>query len=356
MLVIPDTNVLFADPFLAGPLIRTILAAENRTNLRLVIPEVVIDELRGHVEERLKKNVDAVSKAQRDYSWLSGSHPNAVRLAIGPKQRRIVLDRFDQLVQRLSEEGRILEYPKTTPKDLARRSIAVQAPFQENDRGFRDSLIWLNVMECLKGTATGSQKITLVTDDKAFWNKKKTALNESLGKELDSAGIPRESLSVRLNLQEVIGSFISSNLSSVEWVATAIEGGSIKDFTASDDTVPLKITDWIYGNPDIFVDPYGYIGGYLFVEFDVIEDVHFECIERTLDLGHDEVLVDSSWTCFAAVQGFHGPVFGEGVTVALQFTLSSIVESKNDHLSVRSHQVTDVTVGEFLRDEPTLWP
>ena len=115
MLVIPDTNVLFADPFLEGPLIRTILASESRTNLRLVIPEVVIDELRGHVEERLRKTVDAVNKSRRDYSWLSGSHPNTVKLAIGQRQRRTVLDRFDQLVQRLRNEGRILGYPKVTP-------------------------------------------------------------------------------------------------------------------------------------------------------------------------------------------------------------------------------------------------
>ena len=55
MLVIPDTNVLFSDPFLEGPLIRTIVAAEIQAGIRLVIPEVVIDELRNHVEERLIK-------------------------------------------------------------------------------------------------------------------------------------------------------------------------------------------------------------------------------------------------------------------------------------------------------------
>ena len=356
MLVIPDTNVLFADPFLEGPLIRTILAAESRTNLRLVIPEVVIDELRGHVEEKLNETIDNTSRVRRDYARLMGVEPYSVNLMIDATQRQAVLDRFDQLVQRLNSGGRILRYPEVSAKTLAQRSIAVQAPFQENDRGFRDSLIWLNVMQCLKGTPAAKQKVTLVTADKVFWNKKKTTFNESLANELIKAGIPRESLSIKLKLQEVIDSLVSSNLSSMEWVTTAIEGGGIKDFSASDDTVLLKITDWIYENPDIFVDPYGYIGGYLFVEFDVIEDVQFECIERTLDLGHHEVLVDSSWTCFAAVQGFHGPVFGEGVTVALQFTLSSIVESKNDHLSVRSHQVTDVTVGDFLRDEPTLWP
>ena len=212
-------------------------------------------------------------------------------------------------------------------------------------------------MECLKNVTTAGGKVTLVTDDKAFWNKKRAALNESLAIELTDAGIPSESLLIQSKLEEVIDSLISNNLSSVEWVTTAIEGGRIEDFVADNDAILLKVTDWVIDDPGVFDDPYqGGIGGYLFVEFDVIEEVRLESIERTLDLGDGEVLVDSRWTCEAAVQGHDHPDFGESLTVTLQFTVSSIVESKKDRLSVRSHQVTDATVDDFIRTEPALWP
>ena len=212
-------------------------------------------------------------------------------------------------------------------------------------------------MECLKDIATGGQRITLVTGDKAFWNKKKSALNESLANELTNAGIPSKSLLIQSKLERVIDSQISSNLSSVEWVATVIEGGGIEDFVADNDAVLLKVTDWVIDDPGVFDDPYrGGIAEYSFVEFDVIEEVRLESIERTLDLGNGEVLVDSRWTCEAAVQGHTHPDFGESLTVTLQFTLSSIVETNKDQLSVRSHQVTDVSVDDFIRTEPAFWP
>ena len=98
MLIVPDTNVLFSDPFLEGALVKTILAAENHTDIRLVIPELVVDELRNHVKERLEAAIKDADKVRRDYARLSGVNPYSVDFMISADQRKVVMDRFDRRI------------------------------------------------------------------------------------------------------------------------------------------------------------------------------------------------------------------------------------------------------------------
>ena len=283
---------------------------------------------------------------RRDYATLSGLHPYSVDIMISSDQRKAVLDRFDRRIQQLTKEGRILNYPSASPKELAHRSIKVKAPFQDKDRGMRDTLIWLTAKDrAIQGAGAGLQ-ITLVSEDKAFWDKDKRKLDQSLVGELEDAGIPLDSITVRRNLQDVIETFVSANLPNVQWVRVAIEGGQLADFTASSDTVLLKVTDWILDNPELFE-----VGGYTFVAFDIVEEVFLHSIERALDLGGGEVLVESKWTCDVAAEGYENPHFGDNLRLTLRFALSSIVKVDNDCLSVRSHEVTDMEVVDVIETQ-----
>lgn len=347
LLVIPDTNVLFSDPFLEGALIKTILVAENQTGIRLVIPEVVIDELRNHVEKRLDATINASDKVRRDYAGLSGLGPYAIDFMISADQRQAVLNRFDQRKKELDNEGRIIGYPSVSPKELAHRSIKRQLPFQNNDRGMRDTLIWLTAKTIAIHDAGAGLNIILVTEDGAFWDKDKGKLKEDLTKELDDAGIANV-IAVRPTLRDVLSTFVSGKLPPAEWVRVAINGGQIDDFTASDDAVLIKAADWILENPDILE-----VGGYIFVDFDVVEGIVLDNIERTLDLGDGEALVESKWTCSVAAEGHDNPYlyFGQSLRVELQLSISSIVKVDNDYLSVQSHEVTEVEVSAVFETQ-----
>ena len=353
LLVIPDTNVLFSDPFLERPLIRTILAAENHTDIRLVIQEVVIDELRNHVEERLEATVEAANEVRHKYAGLSGLDPYAVDFMIDADQRRAVLERFEQRIQQLYNDGRILKYPSPSPKELAHRSIRTQLPFRDKDRGMRDTLIWLTAKEhAIEGVGSGT-KITLVSGDGAFWDKDKSRMREDLTAEIKDAGIPLDSIAVLPTLQHVIDAFVSGELSPVEWVSVAIQGGQIDDFTASSDRVLLEATDWILNNPEILE-----VGFYTFIEFDIVEETVLHDIEQTLDLGDGETLVESNWRCYVSAAGYDNPYlyFRESLQVELEFKLSSIVEVDNARLSVISHEVADMDVVDVIKDQPNGYP
>ena len=342
MLVLPDTNILFSDPFLEGAQVRTILAAENYTDLQLVIPRVIVDELRNHVEERLKKIVDDQDKVRREYAKLSGFHPYYLNFMIDAHKKQAVLDRFERRLQQLEKEGRILCYPSTSPKELTYRSIKMKAPFQENDKGMRDTLIWLTAKERVaQGKPTGTT-IILVAKDKAFWDKDKKNLNEGLVEELKDASLPLDSITISNDFQEIVRTHIYGKLPQVEWVEVAIKGGKVADFTDSSETVQLEVADWILKN-DAILD----VGGYIFVDFDVVQEVFLANIEGAFDLGNNEVLVNSRWTCDVAAQGFENYHFGNSMLLTLELELSSIIKTNEDCLSVKSHEVIDMEVITF---------
>ena len=342
MLVLPDTNVLFSDPFLEGAQVRTILAAENYTDLQLVIPQLVVDELRNHVEKRLKAIIDDVDKVRRDYAKLSGFHPYYLTSMIDAGKKQAVLDRFEKRIQQLETEGRILCYPSMSPKELAYRSIKVKAPFQENDKGMRDTLIWLTAKEQVLQGKPIDTTIIVVAKDKAFWDKDKKKLNEGLVEELKDSGIPLDSIAISNDFQEIIKTHIYGKLPQIKWVEVAIKGGKVIDFTDASDAVPLEVTDWILKNPEI-VD----VGGYIFVEFDVVEEVFLESIDAAFDLGSNEALVNSKWTCYVAALGFENYHFGNSLLVTLELELSSVIKINEDRLSVKSHEVIDMDVMNY---------
>ena len=346
MQIIADTNALYSDLFLEGASVRTLRAAENQAGIRLLIPEVVVEELRHHVEDRLATITNKANSARRQFIELAGFDNTDVGFTVDSDQRQQILGRFDRRVHRLNEEGRILAYPDTSIRDLVNRSITVQLPFQDGDRGMRDTLIWLTTMEKVTKVSDAAQKITLVTSDTAFWDKKRQKIQHALTRELQEGGLADDAITVLPNFHEVIKKFVTSKLQPAQWVKVAIQGGQIDDFTVSSDTVLLKIDDWLSNHFEI-LDP----GDYIFVQHDVVETAALQNITRTLDLGDGLALVDTEWTSEVVAEGYYNNFMGDNLRLRLRFTLVSVINVENDSFVVRSHEVGDVEIVDVVETQ-----
>lgn len=337
MLIIIDTNVLFSDLFLEGASVRTLLAAENQIDTRLVISEVVAEELRRHVEERVEAAINEASNARRRIVDLTGSDRLSTKLEMNLDLKQIVLERFDQRIRQLKQQGRILKYPDASVRDIVHRSIMVQLPFQKGDKGLRDTLIWLTALECANQGSNAGRKIIVVTSDGAFWDTKQKMMRDELKKELQTCGLPADAITVLPNLQDVIKKFVSSKLQPAQSVNIAIESGRIDDFTTHNDRVLLEVADWLVEHFEILE-----IGEYLYVDYDIVEKVALRNIDRTFDLGDGLALVDTAWTCEVAAEGYYNRFMGDNLRLQLQFKLSSVINVEDDCFVVRSHEIGDV--------------
>lgn len=219
MLVVPDSNIMYPDLFFESDAITTILNAEDVVGLKIVVPEVVVDELRKHVEERVDEAIDAVNKSHSQIDSLVG-HNRYTDGCITSHQKQDILDRFEERVKQFVEEDRILSYPSISPKELAARSIRDRRPFQssgsgnqKSDRGMRDTLIWLTLKEHLKRIDDTVPQILFITNDKGAFLRStdggEVKLHQNLMLELESEGFPQESVTIRRNLNDVIIEFIS---------------------------------------------------------------------------------------------------------------------------------------------------
>ena len=346
-LVIPDTNILYSDPFLEKPLVKTIMAAEERAGLKLVIPEVVVDELHNCVAKRLDEIISAGEKASREFSELSGRLGYQGTFRVSDMERRAVLDRFERRINQLDQEGRIRKYPCVSSAELAQRSIKQQLPFQDKDRGMRDTLIWLTVKELLLEESENTRRLIFLTKDKrAFLDDNKIELHEGLKKELQIDDIPEDLVIVQQSFRDVIARFISSKLSDNEFVSAAFKGGQIKDFADRDHKIALMARDWILEHGSIFDGIY--VGrDYDDIDFDGLSDVLLENVEETLALDSGQVSVSSVWSGKAELVISVDNFFEESLWTSVRFRVSSIVQVNDEHVSVQSDEIIDVQAYEL---------
>ena len=352
LLVIPDTNALYSDLFLEGPRIKTILAAEAMTGLRLMIPKIVAEELRNKVEERLQQTIKDVDKVRVELETLLAVSPFEIELNVDTEQRDAVTDRFEARIVELSEQGRLLDYPEASLAQLAGRSISQQRPFLPKDRGMRDTIIWLTVTQYLAEHSAESPQVILVTKDGGFLDDKKVELHESLLKELRCAGIPEGSVIVRKDLNSVITEFITSKLSKADWVQISLVNNPDKYFFDRRDSVDISATEWLYDNAEIFEETSRFLTTpYLYTEFDVLEDVSLDGIQSAFQISDELVVVNSKWTGEAAIQGFIGRGYYDALNAQVGFVVTSLIEVQDRVLQTQSHEVIDLYVESISKSD-----
>ena len=357
LVIVPDSNNLYTDPFLERPRIMTILAAESKGNMRLAVPAIVLDELQNQVQDRLNSVVSDVDKARRKLAELHGLYgydSYGIDLSVTSEQRDAVIDRFNQRREDLNAEERILSYPSISNEDLSRRSIQSRSPFDSNDRGLRDTLIWFSIVEfVLQQAPETNLQILFVSDDAAFWNDSKQELHNDLKEDLRLKGLSEDSVIIRKNLNEVTSDFIVSKLSNSDWAKVAIEGGQVPDFTNESDAISILAYDWLVTNAEIFEGDAYTPSDYLWMEFDVIENICRLSVESTLEIGDDYVVVSSTWKGDAAVQGIvattEDMALEDSLTSEVVFGVTSILKSQNGELTVQSHEVNDVSILKTTR-------
>ena len=164
MLIVPDSNALFHDRLIEGWQTRAILAAEAISGLRFVIPEVVWDELRNQIPEQSQEFNNEIIKTLKKFPDLKAVFGERDESMIKPYQQQMALKKFDEKREQFDSEQRTLKYPHVSTKELSQRSIQSRRPFQDGDRGLRDTLVWLTIREyLLKQPKDAEPKVVFVT-------------------------------------------------------------------------------------------------------------------------------------------------------------------------------------------------
>jgi hypothetical protein len=330
--IIPDANVLFADPFLLSVAAKTILAAADFMEIKLVISEVTLDEVGNLVEEQLNsliKDLNKTIQKARNINFETGV--NEYGLVYESKK---AFNEWKKRWEAFKTTSQSLPYPNIGTKELANRSIKEFRPFLEGDKGFRDCLLWISILMAL---STDKCNYILVSHDHGFYDGESDRLHPDLEKELVSHSWSGRVLA-RRSFAAVVDEFIKPYLKADQAVEVAIKSGRIFDFTDKDDEdhVGILINEYLVKIeiPSEWIT----VSDYYSADFDVAEDVTMTDLISTLQLDN-KVLATSEWEASVVIEVSCPGYQNESEMVIVRFKIESLIDPNT--LEVESHEVTE---------------
>lgn len=193
-----DTCALHDDLSMTGLASRTVLQQATQGKFGVVIPQVVLVEMANKARIRIEAATEKMMKG--GFSLKKLGVANGVR----PPEHTALTKQFtDELRTRLGSAGAVIApIPKADHRDLVARSVLGRKPFRESGVGYRDALIWLNVLE-----AAESDDVVFVSGNTNDFADDFGELHPHLKGDLATAGCPN-SVTLVTSLESFIEDYV----------------------------------------------------------------------------------------------------------------------------------------------------
>lgn len=161
-----DTNIVINENFFLSASAQAFLKACSILNIKVVIPEIVFDEVLGNFSKKLKERVRAFEKAQKELAKFVDIDLNEIDLE----------DELDEYKNRLVELVEaygvsLAPYPEIPAKELVEKSYEKRKPFKDNGDGHKDYLVWKTVKIHIETQTAALPNLFLTNNTKDFGAK-----------------------------------------------------------------------------------------------------------------------------------------------------------------------------------------
>src|SRR5262249_11476070 len=146
-----DSNIFCADYLMKGNAFRIFLSSIPRIGARLLVPQVVLDEVKNKYRTTLSECGARIERSLRELARLTEDTPHVEALDLARH-----VNRYDPYMkEKLKATGAVIvPYPTSSHEVVSRRAIERRKPFDDKGSGYRDTLIWLSMLELLKSEPT----------------------------------------------------------------------------------------------------------------------------------------------------------------------------------------------------------
>lgn len=204
MKVILDANIIISDFNMQTPSFKITLESAKRGEIELHIPEIVLDEVFNKFAQRLQKTKSEISSEIEKFNKLT-------RKSVGsPFTDPLItksIKEYQDHVQKIIKEHHIVvdQYPATDHKRLAKKAMLSKKPFNINEKGYRDCLIWENLKSLISQEdveiASTPEAVFISGNHKDFCAKE-NKLHEDLIEELEEDKLRTDSIIIYSNLTD----------------------------------------------------------------------------------------------------------------------------------------------------------
>ncbi|WP_337879411.1 PIN domain-containing protein [Rheinheimera sp.] len=150
-ILIVDANILVQDFWLEG-FVWGYLVKRNFLSHKLAVPRIALEEAAANIERRARDLLQRMSQAGVTTRLESQYQLLFNRKKVGKESPAKLGKRYkDHMLAFLKTHGGIIVEPPDVPLSLLlQRSIERRKPFNSGDKGFLDTLIWLNTLDVVK--------------------------------------------------------------------------------------------------------------------------------------------------------------------------------------------------------------
>jgi PIN domain len=214
--VVIDSTVVYSDPRLRRAYARVVRSQAARGTFKLVVPEVVVQEsvnkLRTRSEEAyegMKKHADEIARLGLPPVVPDGDTRKANVTAYEEELRRVASNKGCEI-------GAI---PAISHDNLVPKAVAKAKPFGPKGTGYRDALIWENVL----AEAAGGPVAFISNNTADFCNADETGLADDLVDELQTRGLLRDQVTWYRDLKSFVDDAIPAAARTVEEVRDLLQ-------------------------------------------------------------------------------------------------------------------------------------
>lgn len=182
--IIFDTNLFWDKYNLDSPILGTTLNfCFSEEDYQFVLPKIIKDEILNNYRKQLQKRY---SRIKGDIAWYNKFTVRSENFLNEQKFEQDLIS-YREFLDSLIKSNQILEleYPNHSHQSIVERNIQKKKPFSDNDAGYKDTLIWLTILEHLKNT---NNEVIFVSENKNDFEKK-NEIHPDLLRELENLEI-----------------------------------------------------------------------------------------------------------------------------------------------------------------------
>jgi len=223
MWIVLDANIFFKDLRLSKDLNLLFRGIDN-IPFAVRIPEIVVQETINLYKERRQTHLSKLNSSQRLLKSIT-----SLEMDLDINEEELDADLLDYekfLREKIEAFGEICPIPNVHQQTLITKALERRKPFNTNGEGFRDVLIWENILELAQ--KEDCEEIALVTENiKDF--AEGDGLHSQLVDDLAKKGVDEEKVKLYLKLEDFLEKKVIPKLDELEDIRDSIVDGTNKD-------------------------------------------------------------------------------------------------------------------------------
>lgn len=215
MYVVLDSNIYCADYFARSAPFRYLIHFLNNTGHTLLIPRVVLEEVPNVRAKKVAEESESLRKALASLRRMT-------ELSLSDTVSQIASEDYDllNLMSDRVEDVEVIEYLHVDHATIFERALNLRRPFRSGEKGYRDALLWLSLLQCLRSKPAGTNVVFINGNKSDFYaDEKDIRFHPDLLKDLEA--MPNIFMRPFLSLAAFVDAEIDKEEHAIDRVKTA---------------------------------------------------------------------------------------------------------------------------------------